>query len=138
MMARADPEMASLVRNGNPAESDQTIVFSPVKSAPKKAPASRLISTPKPQSDTGIKRTRKPKGKRTAKPPKTDGYTWRKDGAGWELRKAVYDETDTGISKRRLPYLGHLSKSAFQDMRKRHKGKALDSAISRWIADHDR
>jgi hypothetical protein len=107
--------------------------------APKKAPASRLISTPKPRTDTGIKRTRKPTSSRTKSPPKMDNYTWRKDGAGWELRKAVYDVDDTGIRKRRLPYVAHLSKSAFAEMKKRHKGdRALTAAIAQWVADHDR
>jgi len=66
------------------------------------------------------------------------GYTWRKDGAGFELRKAVYDVDDTGIRKRRLPYVAHLSKSVFQEIKRQHKGAALERAIAQWIADHDR
>jgi len=66
------------------------------------------------------------------------GYTWRKDGAGWELRKSVYDVDDTGKRKRRLPYVAHLSKSAFQEIKRRNKGAALPSAIAQWIADHDK
>jgi hypothetical protein len=67
-----------------------------------------------------------------------DGYSWRCDGSGFELRKTVYDVSDTGIRKRRLPYVAHLSKSAFADMKKRHKGAALDRAIQEWIEAHDR
>src|SRR5262245_60290562 len=53
------------------------------------------------------------------------------------LRKVIWVDTATGGKQRKRPYLGHLSKSAFADMKKRHKGKSLDSAISAWVADHD-
>jgi hypothetical protein len=96
----------------------------------------KLITSRKP--DTGIKRTRKPSQKPAKKPPQPSGYQWRRDGSGWELRKAVYDVSDTGIKKRRLPYLAHLSKSAFSEMKRKHRGAALEKAIARWIAEHDR
>ena len=108
------------------------------ESAPKKAPVSRLIPTAKAKADTGIKRTRTPPASKTKKPPKMDGYSWRRDGSGFELRKTVYDVSDTGIRKRRLPYVAHLSKSAFADMKKRHRGVALQKAIEAWVAEHDR
>jgi hypothetical protein len=38
----------------------------------------------------------------------------------------------------RLPYVAHLSKSAFQEMKRRHRGAALEKAIAQWVADHDR
>jgi hypothetical protein len=44
------------------------------------------------------------------------------DGAGWQFRKPVYESDDTGIRKRRLPYVAHLSKSAFAEMKKANKG----------------
>ncbi|MGH9754724.1 MAG: hypothetical protein ACREA2_18255 [Blastocatellia bacterium] len=66
------------------------------------------------------------------------GYTWRKDGAGWELRKSVYDVGDMGIRKRRLPYVAHLSKSAFGELKRQNKGARLEKAIAQWIAERDR
>jgi len=89
------------------------------------------------QADTGIRKTRTPVAKRGARPPNIGGYTSRKDGAGFAPRKAVYDISDTGIKKRRLPYVAHLSKSAFAEMKRKHRGAALERAIAQWIADHD-
>ena len=65
------------------------------------------------------------------------GYHWRKDGAGWELRKDIYIE-DNGVRKRKQPYVAHLSRSVFQAMKRQHKGAALERAIAEWIAEHDR
>jgi hypothetical protein len=31
-----------------------------------------------------------------------------------------------------------MAKAVFQEMKKRHKGAALERAIAQWIADHDR
>jgi len=96
---------------------------------------------PKQRVKVAEKRTRKrarmPGQKRQARPPSVTGYYWRKEGAGWDLRKAVYVE-ENGVRKRKQPYLAHLSKSAFQEMKRRHKGAALEKAIAQWIADHDR
>jgi len=92
----------------------------------------------KPAAEAKPKKPRLPKEKRRARPPTVAGYTWRKDGAGWELRKSVYDVSDTGIRKRRLPYVAHLSKSAFGELRRQHKGAALEKAIAQWIAERDR
>jgi len=43
-----------------------------------------------------------------------------------------------GTQKRRRPYVAHLSKSAFGDLKRKHKGAALERAIAEWIAEHDR
>jgi hypothetical protein len=142
MTTRDGPEnrshdVTSFAQATVPQKSHDATVATP-KTAPKKAPASRLISTPKAKTDTGIKRTKKPPTSKAKKPPKPDGYTWRRDGSGFELRKSVYETDDTGIRKRRLPYMAHLSKTAFAEMKKRHKGAALEKAIAEWIADHDR
>src|SRR5262245_53869335 len=67
----------------------------------------------KSMSEGKSKKAKLPKSKRGARPPKMTGYTWRKDGAGWQLRKSVYESDGTGTQKRRRPYVGHLSKSAF-------------------------
>ena len=120
-------------------ENNQTTVgeFS-TESAPKRAPVSRLIPTPKPTTATSGRKPRKPSQKAAKKPPQSTGYEWRKNGAGWDLRKVVWVESATSGKQRKRPYLGHLSKSAFADMKKRHKGAALDRAIQEWIEAHDR
>jgi hypothetical protein len=64
-------------------------------------------------------------------------YHWRKDGVGWEFRKSVYVETDVGIRKHRLPFIAHLSNSAFGELKRHHKGAALEKAIAEWIAERD-
>jgi hypothetical protein len=101
-------------------------------------PVSRLIPTPKPQAVTGNKRARKPGSTRTAKPPQPSGYFWRKDGAGWELRKSIFVTGNNGEKKRKQPYVAHLSREAFQEMKRNHRGAALEKAISQWIEEHDR
>lgn len=65
-------------------------------------------------------------------------YHFRKDGAGWECRKDVYVTGNNGERKRKQPYVAHLSREAFAEMKRRHKGAALDRAIADWIAEHDR
>ena len=107
-------------------------------SPPKKAPASQLISTPKPSSVTGNKRVKKPAGKAAKKPPKSSGYFWRKDGAGWELRKDIYVTGNDGEKKRKQPYVSHLGREEFASLKRTHKGKSLDAAIADWIRSHDR
>jgi hypothetical protein len=37
-----------------------------------------------------------------------------------------------------LPYVAHLSKSAFGELKRQHRGAALEWAIAEWIAEHDR
>ena len=87
--------------------------------------------------ERAAKTAKKPGQKRTVKPVTMSGYHWRKNGAGWDLRKDVYIE-ENGIRKRKQPYLAHLSREAFQDLKKRHRGAALERAIAEWIAEHDR
>lgn len=87
---------------------------------------------------TGNKRTRKPPSQKAKKPPKTDGYFWRKDGAGWELRKDIYVTGNNGEKKRKQPYVAHMSQEAFRELKRQHRGAALDRAIADWIAEHDR
>jgi len=106
--------------------------------APEPPAVSRSISTRKRPTATGGKRTPKPKGKGTKKPHQPTGYEWRREGAGWDLRKVVWVDTATGGKQRKRPYLGHLSKSAFADMKKTNRGAQFEKAIARWIADHDR
>jgi hypothetical protein len=94
-------------------------------------------SAPVKRSKLMTKRTRKPKSQAAKRPPRPSGYEWRKNGAGWDLRKVVWVDTATSGKQRKRPYLGHLSKSAFQEMKKRHRGAALERAIAEWIAAHD-
>jgi hypothetical protein len=81
---------------------------------------------------------RAPKSNKGAWPPTMSGYSWRKDRAGWQLRKSIYAVTDRGIRKRRWPYVAHLSKSAFGERKRKHRGAALERAIAAWIEEHDR
>jgi hypothetical protein len=82
------------------------------------------------------KKVRMPVSRRTKKPPTVTGYHWQQEGAGWELRKAVYVE-ENGVRKRKRPYVAHLSGEAFRQMKERHKGAALNKAIAQWITEHD-
>jgi hypothetical protein len=75
--------------------------------------------------------------KTAKKPPSTPGYFFRKNGAGWDLRRDIYVTSHDGVKKRKQPFVAHLSKSAFGELKRRHKGAALDRAIAQWIADHD-
>lgn len=134
MQARDGPENASFIRNEDVIIPDKTTHFAPVKTAP----VSRLIPTPKRQAVTGNKRTRKPRSTKTKKPPKSDGYFWRKDGAGWELRKDIYVTGNNGEKKRKQPYVAHMSRETYGELRRKHKGAALERAIAEWIAAHDK
>ena len=108
------------------------------RDAPVAEPVSQLISAPKPESVTGNKRAKKPKASKSKKPPQPSGYFWRKDGAGWELRKSVFVTGNNGEKKRKQPYVAHMSREAFQDLKRQHRGAQLEKAIQQWIADHDR
>jgi hypothetical protein len=106
--------------------------------APPVAPAGTGTSNPAKALKQRGKAAPKPKGKKGARPPTVNGYSWRKDGAGWQLRKSVYEASGTGTTKRRRPYVAHLSKSAFAEMKRHHRGAALKRAIAQWIEEHDR
>lgn len=123
MQARDGPEITARIP-----------VISPVVSAP----LSRLIPVTKRPTATGGRKTPKPKGKETKKPHQPSGYEWRREGAGWDLRKVVWVESATGGKRRKRPYLGHLSRSAFAEMKKANKGAALEKAIQQWIAERDK
>ena len=138
MMARDGPEALVNSPHNMPLNYQTAAPTSAPKTAPKQAPVSRLNSTPKAPTATGGRKTPKPKTKAAKKPHQPSGYEWRREGAGWDLRKVVWVDTATGGRQRKRPYLGHLSRSAFADMKKRHKGKSLDAAISDWICAHDK
>lgn len=104
-----------------------------------------MIPAPLITIDTGISEPVKPvklitsRTPRTIKkPPTVAGYNWKSDSSGFALRKVVYiTDPDTGIRQRKLPRVAHLSKAAFAEMKRRHKGKALDRAIQQWIKDKE-
>jgi hypothetical protein len=100
------------------------------------SPVKRSKERPRPMADETPKRARMPVQKRTKKPPSVTGYYWRKEGAGWDLRKPIYVE-ENGARKRKQPYIAHLSREAFQELKRNHKGAALEKAIAQWIAAHD-
>jgi hypothetical protein len=68
-----------------------------------------------------------PGQKRQARPPDATGFYWRKEGVGWDLRRSIYVE-ENGVRKRKQPYVAHLSNPAFQEMKRQHKGTALERA----------
>jgi len=76
------------------------------------------------------KRTRTPGQKRSKKPPSVTGYHWRREGVGWDLRKDIYVTGNDGVRKRKQPFVAHLSKSAFGELKRQHKGAALERAIA--------
>jgi len=81
----------------------------------------------KDRSMTGHGDLRKPRGK-GKKPPAPDGYFWRSDGKGWQLRKTV---------GKKQPYIAHLSHSAYQELKKAHRGKSLADALTAWAKSKD-
>ncbi|MGH9752200.1 MAG: hypothetical protein ACREA2_05395 [Blastocatellia bacterium] len=101
-------------------------------------PASSLdqIAIAKAASEGKLKMARLPSQRRRAKPPSVPGYHWRKDGAGWELRKDFSVE-ENGVRKRKPLYAAHLSNSAFEELKRQNKGAALVKAIAQWIAEHE-
>ena len=107
------------------------------RDAPDIMPVSQLISAPKPQTVTGNKRSRKLPSRKGKKPPKTDGYFWRADGSGFELRRNVYVTGNNGERIRKQPYVAHLSREAFGELKRKHRGASLERAIAAWIRDHD-
>jgi hypothetical protein len=50
----------------------------------------------------------------------------------------VYVTSHDGEKKRKQPYVAHLSREAFSELKRRHKGVALERAIADWIADHEK
>lgn len=130
MHARGAPVIAPFVA---PTMTTQPVRLVTRNSSSVKATKQRPKLTPEERP----KKTRMPGQKRAKKPPSVTGYYWRKEGAGWDLRKAVYVE-ENGARKRKQPYVGHLSQETFQEIKRQHKGAALEKAIARWIADRDR
>jgi hypothetical protein len=84
------------------------------------------------------KRVRKPAQSRAKKPPAPPGFFFRRHGAGWDLRRDVYVTSHDGVRKRKQPFVAHLGREAFAEMKKRHKGAALERAIAQWIEEHDK
>ncbi len=126
MRARGAPVITSFVASTRPlVVTPDNLTIKPLKQ--------RAMRT----TEEKTKRVRMPVAKRVKKPPSVTGYHWRQEGAGWELRKAVYVE-ENGVRRRKRPYVGHLSQTAFQELKKRHRGAALEKAIAQWIVDHDR
>src|SRR5690242_18074204 len=121
MRSRDAPKMTTIV--GNPAifEPFADTPVLPSQSPTKTPPASRLIPTPKQPTATSGRRAKKPSSKQAKKPIASGGFEWRKNGAGWDLRKVIWIEDATSGKQRKRPYLGHLSKSAFAEMKKANK-----------------
>lgn len=131
MRSRDAPE-----NTARPVEISSTFVevFSTVQPTKSALPATRS-SAPVKSSKAKAKA---PKDSRAKRPPNIGGYTWRKDGAGWELRKTIYVDDGTGSKIRKRPYVARMAKAVFSEMKRRHKGAALEKAIAQWIAERDR
>ncbi len=110
--------------------------------AQKNAPTVTRNSSPakssKPKTKAKPKRAPKLSQKRTKKPPTVTGYFWRREGAGFDLRKSVYVTGNNGERKRKQPYIAHLSREAFGELKRAHRGAALEKAIAEWVAEHGR
>jgi len=84
------------------------------------------------------KRAKKPAGKTAKKPPCSPGYFWRRHGAGWDLRRDTYVTSHDGVRKRKQPFVAHMGAETFRELKRRHRGAALERAIAQWIAEHDK
>lgn len=72
------------------------------------------------------------------KPPRVRrGYYWQRDGVGFDLYKTIYVE-ENSIRKRKRLYVAHLSKSAFEDLKRQSKKSTFKQAVIHWAAQHDR
>jgi len=75
-----------------------------------------------------------PKSKTGPRLPKQKGYIWSSRGAGWDCRR---DERINGKGPR--PYVGHLSKAAFDKIRSENKTPAnLQKALELWIVEKEK
>jgi hypothetical protein len=88
MMVRDGPELS--IKSAPVDSPFVTRNEAPVKSSP-------LMT--KRRSDGAGKVARKPGQKRSVKPAAVTGYHWRKNGAGWDLRKDVYVTSNEGVRK---------------------------------------
>lgn len=63
-----------------------------------------------------------------------EGFLFKRDGVGWECRSVVYVEDEaTKKQKRKRPYLAHLSRTNYEEMkRKNTTADTLTVALVRW------
>jgi len=59
------------------------------------------------------------------------------DVCTWAGRRSVDVCTENGVRKRKQPYVAHLSKEAFGELKRKHRGTALERAIAEWIEERD-
>ncbi len=55
------------------------------------------------------------------------------DVCTWDGHRSVDVYTENGIRKRRRPYVAHLSRTAFGELKRKHRGAALERAIAELI-----
>jgi len=130
MQARDGPEMKEPVENSGSKL--------PEFSAAEAPPFVTRHETPVSRSELMPKRTKSPTRTQAKKPPCAPGFFWRSHGAGWDLRRDTYVTSHDGVRKRKQPFIAHLSKTAFAEMKRRHRGAALERAILDWISSHDK
>lgn len=131
--ARSRPESSAL--QGSAVTSNSGLLIRPEK-ALSVTRNSEAVTHAKPGNNErraeDRKRVRAPGGKPGKKPPSIDGFHWRQNGAGWDLRRSVYVD-----GRRKQPYVAYLSREAFMELKRRHKGRALEAALSDWIRDRE-
>jgi hypothetical protein len=85
---------------------------------------------------TRHKKLKLPKDQASERPPKIEGYHWRKKGAGWECRADICElDEATGATIRRQPYIAYLGKARWETMRAQHKGERLRRELAQWVED---
>lgn len=82
-----------------------------------------------PAATRGSKVKIKSSAKRPAAP---NGYEFRGNSSGFELRRIEWVD-----GKRKRPYVAHLGKEEYAEMRRKNRGAKLDAAIAAWIESHD-
>ena len=102
------------------------------------APFVTRHETPVSRSELMPKRVKKPTQKQIKNPPCAPGYFWRRHGVGRDLRRDIYVMSHDGVKKRKQPYVAHMSQEAFRELKRQHKGAALERAIADWISSHDK
>lgn len=124
------PNIQANIAPPAPAQVEQ-IAPAPVEfSAPDPAP---VVTRNEPPA-----KTKKPKTKTAKKPPSPPGYFFRQHGAGWDLRRDTYVTSHDGERKRRQPFVAHMSAETYRELKRQHRGAALERAVFDWISSHNK
>src|SRR5262245_40144455 len=105
------------------------------RDGPESVPLVTSHEMPVSRTELMPKRARKPSQKAAKKPPKPAGFFWRKNGAGWDLRRDTYVTSNGGERKRKQPFVAHMGAETFRELKRQHKGSGLERAIQAWIEE---